>query len=234
MSLPGLFTSMFMSSGVNPPIYVGIGAFTKISSSVDGLGPHTLNLPSGVQNGDYLIVIYQVSSYDNSSSSLSTIVSISGSGTTPRTKIAGGFYSGTAPTITVLNTGAYLIGVCLAFRNVDPTTPIDASGSGSFTAVVGSGNTVPNSTSTTDNCYLLDIIAHNLSTTSTAVFSGWANTSLISTTELGEDSTTLQDDGGFAVAGGVKAVAGAINDTTFSLTSNSGNFRYLNILIRGK
>lgn len=234
MSLPGLFTSMFMGSGVNPPVYVGVGSFTKISSSVDGLGPHTLNLPSGVQNGDYLVVIYQVSSFDNSSSSFSTIVSISGSGTTPRTKIAGGFYSGTAPTITVSNSGAYLIGVCLAFRNVDPTTPIDASGSGSFTAVVGSGNTVPNSDSTTDNCYLLDVIAHNLSTTSTALFSGWANTSLMSTTELTEDSTTLQDDGGFGVAGGVKTLSGPTDNTTFSIISASGNFRYLNILIRGK
>lgn len=216
MSIPGTYSSMMMATGTTPTL-VGVGAFT-VGNDLGGVA-QTVALPSGVLSGDYLVVIYQFSDRNTATCSLTSIQSITGTG--HKLAMAGGVYSGgSAPTVTVSGP-LQLVAFCVALRGV---TSVDASTSSTPTAMsAGSGNSIANVTTTTNNTYLITAMGHDLTTSSSSIFSAWANADLESITELGERSTTFSDDGGLVAVGGLKKNSGATSDSTFTAsTSETG------------
>ncbi|MDX2092442.1 MAG: hypothetical protein SFX73_31555 [Kofleriaceae bacterium] len=115
---------------------------------------------------------------------------------------------------TVADSGDHQIAQILTFRNVATSgNPWDVT-AGSATA--GTGTTaisIPGASTTVPNALVVAIVATSEATSA----SGWTNAALAGLTERTDVSTTSGNDGGFAVATGVKLVAGSYGATTGTL-----------------
>lgn len=226
MSIPGTYSSMMMSSGTTPSL-VGVGAFSVINSA--GGVPQTIALPSGVLSGDYIIVVYQNSDRNTATCSLTSIQSVTGTG--HKLSMAGDVYSGgSAPTITVSG-NLQAVAFCIALRGVSSVDASLTSTSSSMSA--GSGNSVSNVTSLVSNTYIVTALGHDLTTSSSSIFSAWANADLEGITELGERSTTFSDDGGLVAVGGLKQAVGATSNTTFTSSNADTGMAKISVSFKG-
>jgi alpha-tubulin suppressor-like RCC1 family protein len=91
---------------------------------------------------------------------------------------------------------------------------------GGVAASAGTSVSIPGATTTVANTLVVAIVA-NATDTSTAQTSGWINANLTILTERADSNTTSSNGGGFGVATGVKASAGAYGATTATLATSS-------------
>ena len=118
--------------------------------------------------------------------------------------------SETAPAIP--DSGNHTVCQTHVWRGVDPTTPLD----GTPTGGTGTGTSLSLTGLTTTKLlsHLVAVVATDRDAASTTNFSSWANASLESITEQHDQSVTAGQGGGFALASGDKAAAGAVDATT--------------------
>lgn len=193
--------------------FVGVNTFVSGSSSVTAL------LPEGVEEGDLLLL------HRGSTASINVGVD----GWTPISdsfnfysnyyaqvlyKIAGA----SEGSVLVPDISGYNYALISAWRGVDPNDPINA-----YNTSTDSGTTyvAANPTSTKDNCMLVGATYFiNSSIGDTTNYDSIANTSLESITEAYDiSSSTL---GAFWITYGIKATAGAINNTTATGDNSTG------------
>jgi hypothetical protein len=129
------------------------------------------------------------------------------------------------------DSGAGQLGFQVAFRGVDTVDPIDALAVDSESSTT-SGE-APGLTTTTDNAMVV-VFAFGNGPNSDAneQFSGWANASLESITELADWSAAVASIGlCVGVAYGIKATAGAVSATTFTKASAS-DLAYITLALK--
>jgi hypothetical protein len=118
------------------------------------------------------------------------------------------------------DSGDHQIAQIITFRGVTNTgNPFDVT-AGNVASSASTSVSIPGTTTTVGNTLVVAIVANATSTT-TAQTSGWANSSLSSVTERADTNNTVGFGGGFGVATGVKAAAGAYNATTATLATSS-------------
>jgi hypothetical protein len=91
--------------------------------------------------------------------------------------------------------------------------------------VVDTSVSIPGATTTVANCLVLAAFSTGTDISATTQATGWTNASLGSVTEQMDDWTTTGGGGGFAMASGTKATAGAYTATTATVTT--ANFKAL-------
>lgn len=130
-------------------------------------------------------------------------------------------------------TGNHLIGRMAVFSGCVTTgNPWNlAIGSSELTA--DTTISVPGDTTTAADCMVCVAVGTGQDTTSTAGVTGWTNASLASLTERMDGWTASGTGGGFAMATGEKATAGAIDATTATLSLTSNFKAHLLIALRG-
>lgn len=125
-----------------------------------------------------------------------------------------------APAITT--TANHKIGRMIVVRGCRTTgNPFEAAPA-STELVADTTVSIPGMTTTSDNCLILYAFGTGQDITSTAGATGWANASLGSVSERMDNWTATGTGGGFAMASGEKATAGATGamTATLSLTAN--------------
>jgi hypothetical protein len=128
--------------------------------------------------------------------------------------------SESAPTTS--DSGDHQVGQIIAIRGCVATgDPFDVTG-GSFSNTTSLNHNIPGVTTTMNNCLVLVAIgmSQDLSTTTTA--SGWSNSNLANLTEQMDQTFSINLGGGFAVATGEMATAGATGTTAVTLANSQG------------
>lgn len=125
-----------------------------------------------------------------------------------------------APAITT--TANHKIGRMIVVRDLRPTGNPFESAPTTTELVADTTVSIPGTTTTFPNCLLLYAFSTGQDITSSAGATGWANAALGSVTERMDDWTATGLGGGFGMASGTKAVAGATGamTATLSLTAN--------------
>jgi len=128
--------------------------------------------------------------------------------------------SSTMGAVGINDSGDHQIAQIITFRGVTNTgNPFNLS-AGNVAATAATAVSIPGATTTIANALVVAIVA-NATLTTTAQTSGWTNSSLSSVTERADINTNVGFGGGFGVATGVKAAAGAYNATTATLATSS-------------
>lgn len=124
-------------------------------------------------------------------------------------------YNGTQGAPTTSDSGTINMGVIIAYRGVIATgDPWDVTaGNTQLTTTAGS---IPGDTTTVDGCMICAISVCDRDANSTANATGWTNASLASITERFDEITATGTGGGFAIADGIKTVAGTVDATTWT------------------
>lgn len=124
----------------------------------------------------------------------------------------------TAPTVTdtINHTSARILGVrgCIASGN-----PWDVITAG--TAAAGTLVSITGGTTTVNDCLIVAVVGTGPDIASTTEVGNWANASLANVTERMDNYNTDGNGGGFGMATGEKATAGAYNATTATLVTSS-------------
>ena len=121
---------------------------------------------------------------------------------------------------TVADSGNHQIATIITFRGVIASgNPWDVT-AGNVASSASTAVSIPGATTTVADTLVVAIVA-NGTDTPTAQTSGWTNASLTGLTERADSSTNSGNGGGFGVATGVKATAGAYGATTATLTTSS-------------
>lgn len=207
-----ILNNPIMLSGEAPDI-VFRGAGSKVAFAGSGSG--SANWHANAQIGDYGILFCQTDAGD-------AVAAPDGSWTQlasrdngeSRLTIFGKFITSLS-NFTVSNSGDHLCAGTIAFGNVDAADPVNGVATGAVTSD-GTSVSIPNPTTTRNRCYIVSSVGHDIPSNS-AQCSFISNASLVSTAELIDHCTTAGWDGGYGAAGGIKAVAGAVNNTTGSI-----------------
>lgn len=198
------------------PTYVGVGTVAS------GTGTVVPGLPSGLEADDVMILLVETCE-THAATVAGWAAAPDSPQSTTRTRLSvfwKRFVVGdTAPTVS--DSGDHQIGRIIAFRGVSTTgNPFNTTAGGveNVEDVTGS---VPGSTTTVDNCMVVAACSTKQDAVSTAEFSGWINSTLVSITERMDNCTDAGEGGGFGLAHGVKDVAGAYNATLVTLANAS-------------
>ncbi len=128
--------------------------------------------------------------------------------------------SGAMGAVGVNDSGDHQRAQIITFRGVITTgNPWDVT-AGNVASTTATAVSIPGATTTVANTLVVAIVANSTDTT-TVQTSGWANASLTGLTERADGNTTAGNGGGFGVATGVMATAGAYNATTATLLTSS-------------
>lgn len=202
------------------PTIVGVGA------SASGTGSITPAYPGGYSAvaGDVAITLMETNSEiitapTNWASAATVAVS---SGTLTRLSA---FWrrlntGETAPAYTT--TANHKIGRMIVVRGCRPTGNPHEAAPTSTELVADTTVSIPGTTTTPPNCLLLYAFSTGQDTASSAGATGWADASLAAVTERMDNWASAGTGGGFAMASGEKAAAGASGamTATLSLTAN--------------
>lgn len=198
------------------PTFVGVG------TAASGTGNITPAFPGGYTAvaDDIDLIFTEVESEDTPAptnySQLNGINIVQASGTITRLKIfwrrlAAG---NTAPLITEAAGGNHLIGAHMIVRGV-------RTGANPWNITAGSAATAANTavsitgvTTTAPDCYVISVFTNGVDSLTGQQTGAWTNASLANVTGRFNAWTDQGLGGGFAVATGEKAAAGAINATT--------------------
>lgn len=201
-------------------------AVGNVAAASSGTAAVTPALPTPISAGDLLLLVCETANEAITTPTGWTIAPSSpqSTGTAAATtatrlsifyKIATG--SDTAPVIA--DPGDHLIARIMSFTGVDQTTPFNAN-AGGVNGTASTAVTVPTLTTTVDNAFIL-MCASWVTDTATAQGSAYTNAALTGITERMNSSTTSGNGGGFAVASGVKAVAGSVGTSAMTLATSS-------------
>ena len=93
---------------------------------------------------------------------------------------------------------------------------------GGVEATSDTSGSIPGATTTDANTLIVAAIATSLpDSTSTTVFSSWANGNLTSVTECTDNATTSGNGGAIGIVTGVNTSAGAYGDTTVTVSTSA-------------
>lgn len=123
----------------------------------------------------------------------------------------------TSPVVT--DPGNHAFGVILTVRGCITTGDpwdVTAGDTGTASATI----TIPGDTTTVAECLIVAMVAHPGDVSSSALFSNWANASLVSITERLDFGFTDGTGGGFGAATGEKSTAGTVDATTATIISS--------------
>jgi len=113
----------------------------------------------------------------------------------------------------------------LTFRGVFTSgNPWDGTPAGDVASTASTAVSIPGGTTTVANTLVVAIVANATDTTADQT-SGWTNAGLTTLTEREDGNTGANNGGGFGVATGVKATAGAYAATTATLATASAQGR---------
>jgi hypothetical protein len=127
--------------------------------------------------------------------------------------------TGTETDLTVTGASNHMIGAMFVYSGVkaNVTTPWNVgSGNG---AATGNGTMLGLNTPEA-NCMVLMICASSRDAASGAQFSGWANAALSGILEREDETMILGSGGGFGMAEGLKATAGATGNSTVTIATS--------------
>ena len=157
------------------PSFVAAGTFQN------GIGALTVPQPTGIQNGDLLMLFVETANEVVTTPTGYTIAPSSPQGT-GTAGAAGGtrlsvFYkiAGTSEgSVSVADSGDHQDAVILAFRNVDDLNPFNTS-SGGVQATAATSLTLPSVTTSRSQCMIVNAVGTDNDLNTTANFSAWAN-----------------------------------------------------------
>ena len=204
------------------PTFVSAGTYSAAIS-----GTVTAGAPASRAAGDLLLLFVEsANSFIATPSNWGLVATAQGTGTAGNIAATGltVFWrfdptgSTAMPTITVGtdHTGA----VCLAFRGVDPTTPIHAV-AGSALAVASTAISFPSVVTTAANCLIVCAVS-NSTDSNTAQMGAITNASLASITERSDNNSNAGGGSGIGIITGTRAVAGTVTaNSAGSLTTSS-------------
>jgi hypothetical protein len=221
-----LLVPAFAPRVVVPPIFIGKGTARRVSAQ-----DFSVPLNPDTANGDYLMLIIQCDDvglvHGVTSGITNPVVLAKRENSLHELWVLGGFRAPDATSVGVnVHPAEQYVANVLTFRRVNPLNPVNAARADNISS--GSSVVIPNVTTTKDKCLVVSIASHQVESSSPQ-FSGWANPSLESITELEDISTTLNWDGGWGAAAGVKKRAGAVADTTAN--NGSGPHRSASIAL---
>ena len=210
------------AGGGTAPTYQAIG------TAVNGTGAITVAWPAHQANDVALLVVETA----NQAVTLSTPAGFAAVTNSPQ---GTGTAAGTAATrltvfwkrattsaeasAVVADSGDHQDARIITFRGVVASgNPWDVTAGN--TATASTSASIPGATTTVANTLVVAITA-NVTDTTTARYSAWANASLASITERMDSNTTQGNGGGIGIATGVKAAAGAYSATTVTLATSS-------------
>lgn len=190
--------------------------FRGAGGASGGVGALTATWPGSQQEDDFALLLQEVEA-SQSPTAPSGWTGVSGS------PLSNGVYShrfhlyaklvgASESSVTVADTGDHQVAQILVFSGVDTTTPIDVtatSNPGPATALVA-----PGVTTTSDGAGVVSIFGLGRDAASTASVTDWANSNLVSITEIADFLSSAGGGGGFAAAWGIKTTAGATGNTT--------------------
>lgn len=201
-----------------------------VGTAASGTGAITPGIPAGTTINDVLVLFIEsenqaVGAVAGYAEVLGSPVSVA-TGTLTRLTVrwhrAASDESGT---VTVGDPGDHAIARIVGVRGViTQANPWNVTAAATE-LVSDTSASCPTVTTTVDNCLVLAAVATGTDVASTAHASAWTNANLASVTERCDDWTTSGLGGGFAVASGEKATAGAVGATTATL--GTANFKAL-------
>lgn len=137
--------------------------------------------------------------------------------------------SDTAPLL--VDPGNHCCAQILLFDGVKTTgDPWNVASAG--VSAASSTATATGATTTADNCLVLIAVGTTENSTGTAGFTGWANADLTSIVERADAYNTAGTGGGFGLAEGQKASAGAYGNTTVTVIE-AGAHPFLTLALEG-
>ena len=207
------------------PVFVGGGLIAE------GTGNIVPGLPPGIQQNDIMLLFVQTSNQTVSAPAGWAAVTNSPQGTgtggaagSTRLDVFWRRATVSESPVTVTDPGDHAIGQILAFRNcIDTGNPWDVT-AGDVAAGASTSVSIPGATTTVANCLIVAAVSHGVDTAS-SITSGYTNGNLTNIFELTDVSTTQGTGGGFGVAQGEKAAAGAYGTTTATLANSSAQGR---------
>lgn len=214
------------------PTYVGKGTFTT------GIAAITPPLPTGLRNGDLLLLVFtsaneaittptQWTQVANSPQSTGTAATAGGI----RIGVFWRIYNGNVAASQVADTGNLNAGQIFAFRGVDLQNPIDIS-AGSVNATATATITCPAVTTTVDNCMIVGCVGLDKDLADADTITGtWTNANLTGITERHDETVSTAAGGGLAVVTGLKATAGATGTTT-NTADTSTTHAYVTVALK--
>ena len=226
-NLGAVTTSTAVGITVNPaasaPTYQAAG------SAVSGTGAITPVWPTH-QSGDVALLVVESANQAISLSTPAGFVEVTNSpqgtgtaGGTAATRLAVYWKRATTSaesSPTVADSGNHQIARIITFRGaIASGNPWDVT-AGNVASSASTSVSIPGATTTAANRLVVAIVANGTDTTSTRT-SGWTNANLTSLTERIDNNTSSGNGGGFGVATGVKATAGAYGTTTATLATSS-------------
>jgi hypothetical protein len=194
-----------------------VRAVGAIASNAAAISP---GLPTGTVAGDLLIMFVENSNEaDQTASGWTHLSSTSTTGTrlTVLYKIAVG-----SDTTTTNDVGDHQIAriVGITAGTFDAADPFGAGTIVSGNQTSGTSKTIGGMTTTQPDSLVFGAIAGDLpDANGTANWASWANASLTSVTERVDNSSNAGNGGSLGVVSGIRAVAGALNNTTVTAAS---------------
>ena len=203
--------------------------YQAVGTVASGTGAITPTWPTH-QAGDVALLVIESANQAISLSTPAGFVEVTGSpqgtgtaGGTAATRLAVYWKRATTSSEsspTVADSGDHQIARIITFRGVIGSgNPWDVT-AGGVAASASTAVSIPGATTTVANTLVVTIVANGTDTTS-AQTSGWTNANLTSLTERMDNNTSSGNGGGFGVATGVKATAGAYGATTATLATSS-------------
>lgn len=203
------------------PTLVGLGAATADSIAI------TPPLPANISSGDILLLFVetanQTASISNQNGGTWTALNSAATGTAGgsdgvKLTVYWSRYNGTQGAPTLADPGDHQLATIMAIRGAVATgTPYNVTANGVDT-YVDKGATIPGGTTTISNTYVVEAVAGALpDANGSDNFLSWTNANLTGLTEVFDNTTAKGNGGALGIAAGVKAVPGAIGNTSASL-----------------
>lgn len=221
----------FSSPSGTAPFFVA-----ATSNGVAGSGTLGRAWPAGYTTGDLGIVAIETGNSPVSAPSgwdlLGEVgVGTAGVATAARLTLFGRIaVSGTESQTFFSTDGSFIQGRMFVFRGVPPTGYVDAfnSASGATSTTI----TLPGVTTTGANRLVLHFIADGTDNSSSSRYSNWTNAGLTSLTELGDAGTNTSTGGGYGLASGERAAAGATGSGSVDFALAASNYVALTLALK--
>lgn len=200
------------------PTVVGVGTVAS------GVGTITPGLPTGTAAGHVLVLVAEtgneplpaMSGWQNIGSGIAQQATGTNiTALTLRWKAAAA--DEVAPTVP--DSGDHQVARILGISGADTLNPFSGTPAFGVDNTTGTAATIPGTTTTDADTLVIAALSTGQDVASTTMVSGWTNANLTSITERMDNWVTAGNGGGFGVITGVKATAGAIGNTTATLTT---------------
>lgn len=230
--IPGVVAAGAMGQGSDPLPPGGTPTFVGAGTPADSTGSISLDWPAGHAAGDYGIIFIEcVHTTIPTAPSGWTLIGQRAYNNVQGTQLAifGKFAASSSESnVSVPAMGDHTVGIMLAYRGVNVSTPIDviAGGDGSTSSIV-----LPAVTTTGDNRLVIHAVADGRDNTS-ARYTGWTNASLTSLTERADFGGASGNGGGLGVADGEFATAGTTSAGSVTYTLAAHDYVAITLALR--